>query len=343
MRAHSRIISVILVIALCTLLWGCGVEEQYSKSELKRASAPSYRGDLITVGMIQTGKESDWRDANTNDYLNVFTEENGYNLIYIDGNSSSDRQTKAMRDLIAQKVDYIVLQPIVETGWDTVVGEAEEAGIPVIVADRQISLHTTDYLTWVGSDFYSEGQKAMTWLESYLTRNGRQYDKINIVLLEGTEDASAAIGRTKGIMEAIEAHDNWNLIAQANGNFTQGEGQIAMETILNSVNNKEIDVVISENDNMMFGAMNAMDNRKMSYGVNGDVITISFDALGEAFQLMMDGKLHLSVECNPLLANDVANIIQKVENGEEVELQYFTQEGIYSYENAALYVDTRKY
>lgn len=340
---RGKLISFVLAAACCVSLWGCGAEEQDEKAELKRADAPEYQSDLIIVGMIQTGKESDWRDANTNDYFDVFTEENGFNLIYVDGNSSQDRQIKAMRDLIVQGVDYIVLQPIVETGWDTVVGEAEEAGIPVIVADRQVSLHTTDCLTWVGSDFYAEGQKAVAWLEQYLISQGRQDEEINIVLLEGTEGASAAIGRTKGIKEGIEAHPNWTLIADENADFTQGEGQTVMGGILKTIDNRKIDVVISENDNMMFGAMKAMDIKKLSYGVNGDIITISFDALGEAFQLMIEGKLHLSVECNPLLAGDVAGIIHKVENGEPVEMQYYTQEGMFTYENAALYVNERKY
>lgn len=124
--------------------------------------------------MIQTGKESDWRDANTNDYLNTFTKERGYDLIYIDGNSSSERQVKAMYDLIQQKVDYIILQPIVETGWEDAIHAAKEAGIPVIVADRKIAVDETEYVSWIGSDFEEEGRKAVTWLDQYLTEQGRK-------------------------------------------------------------------------------------------------------------------------------------------------------------------------
>lgn len=340
---RRKYISFLCVAVCCIFLLGCEGLQQGEAGEITRADAPQYSGNLITVGMVQTGKESDWRDANTKDYLETFTERNGYRLIYIDGNSSSDRQMKAVRDLIAQKVDYIILQPIVETGWDTVIGEAEAAGIPVIIADRQISLHTTNYLTWVGSDFYKEGTNAIAWLEQYLICQGRQEEQINIVLLEGTKDASAAIGRTKGIKEGIAAHPNWKLIADECGNFTQGEGQTAMNGILGSADASSIDVVIAENDNMMFGAMKAMDIRKMTYGVDGQIITISFDALSEAFRLMMEGKLHLSVECNPLLAGDVADIIQKAENGEELEPRYYIEESIFSYENAALFLHDRKY
>ena len=110
----KRIVAVTCVLMFCLGLIGCGTERANKTQQLIRGAAPGYNDGLIRVGMIQTGKESDWRDANTNDYLNTFTKERGYDLIYIDGNSSSERQVKAMYDLIQQKVDYIILQPIVE-------------------------------------------------------------------------------------------------------------------------------------------------------------------------------------------------------------------------------------
>ena len=122
----KRIVAVTCVLMFCLGLIGCGTERADKTQQLIRGAAPGYNDGLIRVGMIQTGKESDWRDANTNDYLNTFTKERGYDLIYIDGNSSSERQVKAMYDLIQQKVDYIILQPIVETGWEDAIHAAKE-------------------------------------------------------------------------------------------------------------------------------------------------------------------------------------------------------------------------
>lgn len=192
----KRIVAVTCVLMFCLGLIGCGTERADKTQQLIRGAAPGYNDGLIRVGMIQTGKESDWRDANTNDYLNTFTKERGYDLIYIDGNSSSERQVKAMYDLIQQKVDYIILQPIVETGWEDAIHAAKEAGIPVIVADRKIAVDETEYVSWIGSDFEEEGRKAVTWLDQYLTEQGRENETIHIVLLEGTEGATAAIGRS---------------------------------------------------------------------------------------------------------------------------------------------------
>jgi ABC-type sugar transport system, periplasmic component len=323
-------------------LTGCGqAKEGVQSKDLHRMNAPVYDAGYITVGFIQTGKESDWRDANTNDFLNTFTNERGYQLIYIDGNSDSNRQIKAAYDLIAQKVDYMIIDPIVEDGWEDVLKLAEQEGIPVIIADRGVSADASLYECWVGSDFKTEGIQAAKWLEDYLEENGRQDEALNIVILEGTEGASAAIGRTEGLMEEIKKHKNWNVLTSKCANFTQGEGKNVMEEILKQY--KNINVVISENDNMMFGAMKAMDHAGVKYGVKGEVITISFDALKEAFQLMMKGELMVSVECNPLIAGSAEQVIQDLEQGKEVGKIQYVEESVFTYKNAAQHIANRKY
>lgn len=339
----KKIVSVVCVLLMSLSVIGCGAVQNVESQEIIRGDAPEYNDDLIYVGMIQTGKESDWRDANTNDYLNTFVQERGYELIYIDGNSSAERQVKAMYDLIQQNVDYIILQPIVETGWDDAIVAAKEAGIPVIVADRQIAVDAGEYVAWIGSDFEEEGRKAVEWLDEYLKSEGRENEEIDIVLLEGTPGATAAIGRTDGILKGVKEHQNWTIVDRGSANFTQGEGQTYMETLLSSGRVSDIDVIISENDNMIFGAMKALERNGMSYGPDGDIIMVSFDALYEAFEKMISGELHASIECNPLLAGTVEKVILELEAGNKVEKIYNTEEGVYTFENAAQFIDTRKY
>lgn len=339
---RKRTVSVICTIVMCVCLFGCG-NSDVEKQELIRGDAPEYNDELIHVGMIQTGKESDWRDANTNDYLNTFVEGRGFELIYVDGNSSSERQVKAMYDLIQQNVDYIILQPIVETGWEDAIAAARDAGIPVIVADRQIAVDPSEYVAWIGSDFKEEGRKAVAWLEEYLESEGRANEEIDIVLLEGTPGSTAAIGRTEGILDGVNEHQNWTIVDRGCANFTQGEGQTYMETLLGSGTISDIDVIISENDNMIFGAMKALERHGLTYGPDGDVIMISFDALYEAFEKMITGELHVSIECNPLLAGAVEQVIWDLEEGKKIEKIYNVEEGVYTYENAAEFISTRKY
>lgn len=339
---RKQFLAVLLPVFLCLLLTAC-TSRQEEDRELVRGEAPSYDDEYITIGLIQTGKESDWRDANTQNYLDIFTKERGYNLIYIDGNSSPERQIRAIYDLITQQVDYIILQPIVESGWESAIKEADRLGIPVIIADRQVAVDEAYYTTWVGSDFRDEGEKAVAWLEDYLKQENREEEELNIILLEGTQGATAAIGRTEGILSALKEHPNWHIIAQRSADFTQGEAQIVMEDILQEINASDIDIIISENDNMIFGTMEVLDRHNISYGPDNGIIMISFDALGEAFEKMLDGRLHVSVECNPLLAETVEGVILKLERNEAVEKKYYTEEGVYTYLNAAEYAPERKY
>lgn len=340
----KRILSLILLVTLMAgCVTGCG-EEEYSETEtyrLNRASYVDYGGKYRTVGFIQTGKESDWRDANTQDFLRTFTKDNGYIFLYVDGNSDPERQRKAMYDLVAQNVDYIILDPIVESDWEEPLMAAQEKNIPVIISDRKVDADPSLYTCWIGSDFKKEGRKAAEWLESWLIKKNREEEDLYIILLEGTKDATAAIGRTEGLYEVINKHKNWHVVARPNGDFTQGQATTVMEQALQRI--KDFDVVIAENDNMMFGAMKAMDEAGITYGSKGDVITISFDALGEAFDLMKKNKLMLSVECNPLLAGLCEKTIRDLRDRKEVEPVQYIDEGVFSYENYYRYIDTRMY
>lgn len=156
-------------------------------------------GDLIVVGYAQVGAESDWRTANTESFKSTFTEANGYKLIFDDAQQKQENQIKAIRSFIQQDVDYIVVAPVVETGWETVLQEAKDAGIPVILSDRMMDVSDDSlYTSWVGGNFVLEGEKAADWIAEYLKGQGRENDEINMVTLQGTIGASAQVGRTEG-------------------------------------------------------------------------------------------------------------------------------------------------
>lgn len=280
--------------------------------------------DYIVVGFSQIGAESDWRNASTESFRSVFTTENGYYLLYEDAQQKQENQLKAVRNFILQEVDYIVLDPIVETGWDTVLREAKDAGIPVILVDRKLEADRDLYTCWVGSDFWEEGYRAGEWLEEYLKRTEREKEKIRIVTLQGTPKSSAQLGRTEGFRQVLSSHKNWKMLASRSGEFTQAKGQEVMEDFLRKY--KDIDVVVSENDNMTFGAVEAIEASGRTCGPRGDIIIISFDAVRTALQFMRAGRIHADFECNPMLGPLVSNIIKKLERGEKVEKTEYVEE-----------------
>ena len=310
-----------IVSALLTATMVCGMS-------VVPAVGVAAADDTITVGFSQVGAESDWRTANTESMKSTFSEENGYELIFDDAQQKQENQLTAIRNFIQQEVDYIVLAPVTETGWDTVLQEAKDGGIPVIIVDRMVDVSDDSlYTAWVGSNFKLEGQKAMAWLDAYLEAKGRGDEEINLVDIQGTIGASAQIGRTEGFDEAVEAHDNWNTIAQQSGEFTQAKGQEVMESFLKSY--PDIDVVICENDNEAFGAMDAMKAAGISYGVDGDVILISFDACTAGLEYVMSGDINADFECNPLAAPFVEDVIQQLESGSTPDKEVYMVEHWY--------------
>jgi len=274
------------------------------------SDASNASGDVITIGFAQVGHESDWRTASTKSCQDVFSVENGYDLQFVDCDNDSAVQLEAVRGFIEQDVDYIIIDPIVSTGWDTVLTECEDAGIPVIVIDRTID-DSDKYAAWVGSNFKTEGLAAGEWLKAYAAAKG--ITEINALVIEGSTGASATIGRTEGFKE-IADREGWTILDSQSGDFTQDGGQEVMESYCKSYEGK-FNVVICQNDNEAFGAMDAMTEAGVSYGVNGDGILVSFDACTAGLEFVMSGDITADFECNPLAAPFVEEVIKTLASG----------------------------
>lgn len=322
--------AAVLAAAAVLLFAGCGGRTDGASGEAATNGTEDYDG-YIVVGYAQVGSESDWRTTNTQSFKDVFTQENGYYLIYEDGQQKQENQVKAIRKFILQGVDYIVLDPIVETGWESVLAEAKEAGIPVILSDRKVDVEDDSlYTCWVGSDFTAEGRNAGEWLERYLEKTGKAEETIRIVTLQGTLGSSAQLGRTEGFAEVLSRNTNWEMLDLQSGDFTQTKGQEVMEEFLEKYD--DIDVVVSENDNMTFGAIEAIQAAGKTIGPDGDMIILSFDAVRDAIEAIRAGEIMADFECNPLVAPLVEQTIRKLEKGEDVEKVQYIEETYFDYE-----------
>jgi len=319
------------VMMAATMMTGCGsddgAKEDTSSVSSENKEDDSSSDDVITVGFSQVGAESDWRTANSQSMKDTFSEANGYKLIFDDAQQKQENQITAIRNFINQEVDYIVLAPVTETGWDTVLQEAKDADIPVIIVDRMVDVSDDElYTAWVGSNFKLEGQKACEWLKAYA--EAKKIDKINIVDIQGTIGASAQIGRTEALNDAVKAN-GWNLLAQQTGEFTQAKGQEVMESMLKQ--HDDINVVYCENDNEAFGAIDAIEAAGKTVGPDGDILVMSFDTTKAGITDTLSGKIILNTECNPLHGPRVEEIIKKLENGEKPDKQAYVEEGIYAH------------
>ncbi len=309
-RDRSRSYLILLISFLFSILSSaCGV-----RTPKEDASA---QNELIVVGFSQVGSESDWRNGNTKSMQDALSVENGYRLIFDDAQQKQEKQITAIRNFINQGVDYIVLAPTTEQGWDTVLAEAKSAGIPVIIVDRQIEVSDEELFTcWIGSNFRWEGNIAVKWLQ----QNMKETPKI--VHLQGSLGSSAQIGRTEGLETGLAEHPEWELVFQQSGEFIQAKGQELIEDVLKE--GRDFNVIFSENDNMTYGAVNALKAQGIRPGK--DVMIISFDACSAALEMIMAGEINLDVECNPKHGPRVSGIIQQIERGETPQKYTYVEE-----------------
>ena len=308
-----KIRMILFLLVMVCLLGGCAAPAAVPPDETYEK--------LIVVGFSQVGAESDWRNANTRSMQQALSAENGFRLIIDDAQQKKERQITAIRNFIHQGVDYIVLAPTTEDGWDTVLAEAKAAGIPVIIVDRMIEVENDSLFTcWIGSDFLGEGRNAVRWMDSHL-----EGQPLRIVHLQGNIGSSAQIGRTAGLNEGLSTHPEWELVYRASGDFTQAKGQELVEAIL--ADGLDFDVIFSENDNMTYGAIDALKNAGLTPGK--DVTIISFDASRHALELVMSGEISYDVECNPLHGPRVESIIQRLESGLESPKLTYVEESAF--------------
>ena len=335
-KMKKNVLSALLSVAMvATLLVGCGAkqeaaapapapaateeaapaEEEAAPAEEEaeeEAPAEEAADGVISVGMAQVGHESDWRAANTQNYQDTFSAANGYDLAFVDADNDNAVQLEAVRGFIEQEVDYICIAPIETAGWDTVLKEAQDAGIPVLIVDRSVDSSDDLYTTALGCDMVKEGETAGNILAEVL--DGKD---AKILVIEGSVGASATLGRTEGFNNVAANHSEWEILDVQSGDFTQAGGQEVMESYIKSY--KDFNVVVCQNDNEAYGAMDAMDAAGITYGVDGDVIIVSYNATHDGLQYTLDGKININVECNPLQAGFAADVIQKLEAGESVD------------------------
>lgn len=289
--------------------------------------------EQLVVGYSQIGAESEWRIGNTAS-LKEAAADLGVELLFSDGQQRQENQIRAIRTFIAQRVDVIGVSPVVETGWESVFQEAKDAGIPIILVDRQAAVSEDLYTTYLGSDFLEEGKNAGRIMVDLLEGEG------HIIELTGTIGSAPALDRYAGFREIIREHPGMEIVASQSGDFTRAKGEEVMGDLL-KLYGDEIDAVYAHNDDMAIGAIQAIENFGLKPGE--DIKIVSIDAIREAFQMMIDGKLNATVECNPLLGPQFFELALKVVNGEPVPKWIPSEEGVFFPEDAAEILPSRRY
>jgi len=267
-------------------------------------------GEGLTIGFSQIGSESAWRTAFTN-AVKAEAEARGINLLFSDAQQQQENQIAAMQAWIAQgDVDAIILAPVVNSGWDVVLEEARDAGIPVVIVDRNVDSDPDLYVTRVSSDFVHEGRLAATWLVAATS------GQCKLVELYGTVGSAAAEDRHTGFMEVLAMFPSMEVIRSETGNFVRTEGKAVMESFLNAEDPGNICAVFAHNDDMAIGAIEAIKEAGLNPGE--DILVVSVDAIPDIFDSLDAGEANATVELSPFMGGPAFDAAIAYLNGEEL-------------------------
>ncbi len=291
----KKFLALLLVAAMAVLcLAGCGKKDN----------------GLIKVGIINNDpNESGYRTANDADLKKMFCEANGYEATF-NYSLKNDEQITFAKNLINAGVDYLLLSAADTAGWDSVLKDAQKAGIKVILFDRTIDADPSLYEASIVSDMAKEGETAVAWLKS---QNLSEY---NIIHIQGAMGSAAQKGRSGALEDAVAANGNWNLVAQQTATWSADTAQQIVQSVIDS--GKSFNVIYAENDDMAKGAVVALDKANISHGVGKDVIVMGYDCNKWALEELLKGNWNYDGQCNPFQASYIDDIIKKLEKGETI-------------------------
>ena len=269
--------------------------------------------DGIKVGIINLDPaESGYREANVKDMKDTFTAENGYEATFATA-TTSDKQLDAARGFIADGVKYILVSAADADGWDEVLQEAKDAGIGVFLFDRMVNADPSLYTAAVVSDMAKEGETAVAWLESL------GLEEYKILHIKGQLGSAAQLGRSGALEAKCAADDKWTIVREGTGgdSWDPDEARKIAQAAIDA--NEDFNVIYAENDGMANGAVEALDAKGITHGVNGKVVVMGFDCNKWALKKLLAGEWNYDGQCSPFQAKLIDEMIKTLENGGTIE------------------------
>ncbi|GFI15908.1 fructose import binding protein FruE [Lachnospiraceae bacterium] len=279
-------------------------EEEAAPEE---AAAPAESsGELIKVGIINNDpNESGYRTANDKDLKAMFTEENGYEASFAYSNKN-DEQISSAQKFIQDGVDYLLISAADTAGWDSVLTDAQNEGIRVILFDRVIDADESLYEASIVSDMAKEGETAVEWLK------GQGLSEYNIIHLQGVMGSAAQKGRSGALDAAVES-EGWKLVTQQTAEWNAEKAQQIVQSVIDS--GESFNVIYAENDDMAKGAVAALDKANISHGVGKDVVIMGFDCNKWALEELLKQNWNYDGQCNPFQSSYIDEIIKTIQGG----------------------------
>ena len=273
----KKISLLVLTMAMMLILAACSLENGTTNSN---SSASKKDDDSLVIGLSVSTLNNPFFVTLT-DGAKAKAEELGATLTVVDAQDNASKQASDVEDLIQQKVDLILINPVDSAAVATAVESVNAAGIPVITIDR--SSEGGEVVSHIASDNVAGGVLAGEYLLELIGEGAK------VAELEGVAGSSAARDRGEGFNTAVDG--KLDIVAKQTANFNRAEGLTVMENILQA--NPDIVGVFAHNDEMALGALEAI-------AASGkDIKVIGFDATDDAVAAVSAGTLSATVAQKP--------------------------------------------
>jgi len=248
-------------------------------------------------------------------------------LFSYEGNVDAEQQIADVKDMIAKKVDVIILNPLNAAKSNEAVQLAISAGIPVVGIN---TIPDTDKLTtYVGSNDIQAGEIQMQYIAETLEGEG------NIVIFRGLLAQSSQIQRARGILNVLDKYPNIRVLEEETANWSRTEAYELMKK-WHAKHGSKIDAVVSHNDGMALGALDYMEEA----GIRIPIIGV--DAIPDALQAVKDGKLTATVFQNATgQAKMAVNLAINIAQNGQVAKSYFIPYRLVTQENVDYFIKNR--
>ncbi|WP_370979119.1 ABC transporter substrate-binding protein [Agaribacterium sp. ZY112] len=300
-------------------------------SSVAFSAPPLEKKELYKVGFAQSENNNPWRIAETNSFKDV-AKECGWQLIVSDAASSASKQVSDVDSMIAQGVDVIFLPPREEKPLVPAVKKAKMRGIPVFLVDRKVDERIVkpgvDYVTFLGSDFVKQGERAAEQLAKLSGGKGK------VIQLEGTTGATSSRDHIIGFNRVIDTYPEMTIVASQSGDYARDRGRKVMETLLQA--HPDVSLVWAHNDEMALGAIRAIEAAGLVPGK--DIIIGGKDGTRDGLQAILDGKLAFIVESTPKFGPLACKTMQRYANGEKIPTWIKTEDRLFDASNAAEHI-----
>ncbi|GMQ58995.1 sugar ABC transporter substrate-binding protein [Vallitalea sediminicola] len=320
----KKLLSLVLIISLMSI-WvvGCGGKDNVDEGNNAKDNVNT--NDTVKkykIGVAGSSFADKWQT-----YLYDAIKEEADSLdeveaIFTDAKDDSSIQIANMENLIAQKVDAIIVVMVDTEGAKPYVKMCEEAGIPLIGVNR--TFEGAD--VYVGSESIQAGLMQMEHVVKLLGEKG------NICVLEGAPGYEAAVQRTAGNIEIADKYEEINIIRQDTGKWDRAKGMEVAENWLQS--GEEINAIVANNDEMAIGAIRALE----AVG-NTDIVVAGIDATLDALEYVKDGTLDITIFQSPFgQGSESLKAALKMAKGETVEEVVWVPFEIVNKENVDEYI-----